>query len=134
MLGYLNAENPFTEDGWYNTGDAVETEDEYIKILGRESDIINVGGEKVYPAEVESTIMSLDNVMEVSVFGEDNPITGKMVCAKVRLIRDEPPKAFKKRLKAHCFQKLDRFKVPAKITVVDEKLHNSRFKITRRET
>lgn len=133
MLGYLNAKSPFTEDGWFNTGDAAVQEGEYIKILGRKSDIINVGGEKVYPAEVESTIMAFDNVMEVSVFGEKNPITGKMVCAKIRLINEESPKAFRKRLKTFCFQKLDKFKVPAKISIVDEKLHNSRFKITRRE-
>ena len=47
MLGYLNAPSPFTEDGWFITGDAVEVDGEYIKILGRKSELINVGGEKV---------------------------------------------------------------------------------------
>jgi long-chain acyl-CoA synthetase len=56
MRGYLNAESPFTPDGWFKTGDAVEVDGEYIKILGRKSELINVGGEKVYPAEVESVI------------------------------------------------------------------------------
>ena len=51
MLGYLNAPSPFTEDGWFKTGDSVLTDGEFIKILGRESEIINVGGEKVYPME-----------------------------------------------------------------------------------
>ena len=49
MLGYLNAESPFTKDGWFKTGDSVEVKGEYIKILGRKSEIINVGGDKVYP-------------------------------------------------------------------------------------
>ena len=49
MLGYLNAESPFTDDGWFVTGDQVLQKDDYIKILGRKSEIINVGGEKVYP-------------------------------------------------------------------------------------
>src|SRR5690606_3810396 len=45
MLGYLNAPSPFTEDGWFKTGDAVEVDGEYIRILGRKSELINVGGE-----------------------------------------------------------------------------------------
>ena len=56
MLGYLNAPSPFTPDGWFKTGDAVEMDGDYIRILGRASDLINVGGQKVYPAEVESVI------------------------------------------------------------------------------
>ena len=39
MLGYLNAESPFTEDGWFKTGDAVEVDGEYIRILGRKSEM-----------------------------------------------------------------------------------------------
>ena len=46
MLGYLNAPSPFTEDGWFITGDAVEVDGEYIRILGRKSELINVGGGK----------------------------------------------------------------------------------------
>ena len=37
---------PFTEDGWFQTGDAVETDGEYLKIIGRKSEIINVGEKK----------------------------------------------------------------------------------------
>ena len=46
------------------------TDGEYIKILGRQSEIINVGGEKVYPTEVESVIHEIDNIAEVTVFGK----------------------------------------------------------------
>ena len=53
MLGYLNAPSPFDQDGWFDTGDAVIQEGEWYRILGRESQVINVGGQKVYPAEVE---------------------------------------------------------------------------------
>ena len=56
MLGYLNYASPFTEDGWFKTGDAVEVDGEYFKILGRKSEIINVGGEKVFPVEIENVI------------------------------------------------------------------------------
>ena len=93
MLGYLNVPSPFTEDGWFKTGDAVEVDSEYIKILGRKSEIINVGGEKVYPQEVENVILEIDNVAEVTVYGEKNPIIGNIVCAKVRFNRDEEKKS-----------------------------------------
>ncbi|MBC8232318.1 long-chain fatty acid--CoA ligase, partial [bacterium] len=75
MLGYLNAPSPFDEEGWFNTGDAVEVDGDYIRILGRESEMINVGGEKVYPAEVENVLIQMDNIQDVTVYGENNPIT-----------------------------------------------------------
>jgi long-chain acyl-CoA synthetase len=46
MLGYLNAPSPFTEDGWFDTGDKVEVDGDYFRILGRDSEIINFGGQK----------------------------------------------------------------------------------------
>lgn len=128
MLGYLNAPSPFTTDGWFMTGDQVEVDGEYVKILGRKSEIINVGGEKVYPAEVESIIQELDNVAEVTVFSEKNPIMGNVVCARVRLIKDEDKKQFTTRLKIYCRQKLQSFKVPVKIIINNEQQSGDRFK------
>ena len=46
MLGYLNAPSPFDSDGWFNTQDFVEVDGEYVRILGRRTELINVGGEK----------------------------------------------------------------------------------------
>ena len=43
MLGYLNAPSPFTKDGWFQTGDSVLVDGEYIIILGRKSELINIG-------------------------------------------------------------------------------------------
>ncbi len=128
MLGYLNAPSPFTEDGWFNTGDAVEVDGEYIRILGRKSELINVGGEKVYPAEVESVIQEMDNIAEVIVYGEKNPIIGNIVTAQVTLVHEEPPKELSIRLKAFCRQRLDAYKIPVKVKIVSEKQHSERFK------
>jgi long-chain acyl-CoA synthetase len=128
MLGYLNAPSPFTEDGWFMTGDQVEEEEGFIKILGRKSEIINVGGEKVYPAEVESVIQELDNVAEVTVYGEKNLLIGNIVCAKVRLLKEEDKKIFIIRLKIFCKQKLQSFKVPVKVIIDDEQQFSDRFK------
>jgi len=128
MLGYLNAPSLFTEDGWFNTGDSVEVDGEYIKILGRKSEIINVGGEKVYPAEVESVIQEMNNVAEVTIYGEKNPIMGNIVCAQVNLKEDEDHKRFSLRLKKYCREKLENYKVPVKVIVIDETQYTERFK------
>lgn len=131
MLGYLNAPNPFTDDGWFKTGDSVLTDGDYIKILGRESEIINVGGEKVYPMEVESVIQEFDNIAEVTVYGKKNTIIGNMVCAKVRLVHPKDKKKFSIALKKYCRGKLQAFKVPVKVEIEDQKQHSPRFKKSR---
>jgi len=128
MLGYLNAPSPFTKDGWFITGDAVEVKGEYIKILGRKSELINVGGDKVYPQEVESVIQEMDNVAEVIVFGEKNPIMGNIVCTNVRLLLDEDKKGFTKRLKQHCAGRLVNFKIPVRVRIIDKQQYGDRFK------
>ena len=131
ILGYLNAPSPFTEDGWLDTEDAVEVDGEYLRILGRKSDLINVGGEKVYPAEVESVIKELASVADVTVFGEPNAITGNIVCANVvpasELERDRE-KHFIAELKRHCRARLQNHKVPVKVNLVAEQHYSGRIK------
>ncbi len=131
MLGYLNAPSPFTSDGWFATGDAVDVDGEYVRIRGRGSEIINVGGEKVAPAEVESVIHELDVVQEVVVYGEQNAIMGNIVCAKVSLVGPADHRAAIKQIKTHCRGRLEPYKVPVRITVVDERLHTDRSKKAR---
>jgi acyl-CoA synthetase (AMP-forming)/AMP-acid ligase II len=128
MLGYLNHESPFTADGWFKTGDAVEVDGEYIRILGRRSELINVGGEKVYPAEVESVLQQMTGVEDVTVGGEPNPIMGHMVVARVKLSTDETAASFRKRMHAFCRDKLPRFMIPQKAELVDTAMHGPRFK------
>jgi long-chain acyl-CoA synthetase len=132
MLGYLNAPSPFTEDGWFITGDAVEVDGEYIRILGRKSEIINVGGEKVYPAEVESVLQMMPDLEEVAVSGEDNAITGQIVKAQVKLSTGETVSEFRKRMREFCHNKLANYKIPQKIVLVSEGIHGERFKKIRR--
>ena len=128
MLGYLNAPSPFTADGWFITGDEVEVDGEYFRILGRKSEIINVGGQKVYPAEVESVLQEIHGVREATVFAESNAITGQMVCANVTLDDSVDAAAFPRQAKLHCRTRLELFKVPVKIRVVGAPQHGARFK------
>ncbi|UXY16146.1 long-chain fatty acid--CoA ligase [Chitiniphilus purpureus] len=133
MLGYLNAPSPFDAEGWYDTGDKVEVDGEYFQILGRESEIINVAGEKVFPIEIESFLLTLDNVRDVIVREKKSPVVGQMVWAEFLLERDEDPIAFKKRVLAQCRAHLAPFKVPGFITLADgASLVGSRFKKIRK--
>jgi acyl-CoA synthetase (AMP-forming)/AMP-acid ligase II len=130
VLGYLNHSNEsFTKDGWFMTGDLVEqTVDGFIKIIGRSKELINVGGEKVLPAEIESVIMELDFIQDCIVRSEKNSITGQMVCADVVLKDGYIFKDEKIKIKSHCRQKLESYKIPTRITEIDKVLFTSRFK------
>lgn len=85
MLGYLNAPDPFDSDGWFCTKDVVEQQGDFVKIIGRESEIINVGGLKFLPSEVESVALKFPGVKFVKADGKPNPITGQHVELLVHL-------------------------------------------------
>lgn len=128
MLGYINAPSPFTPDGYLITGDLVEQDGEWLRILGRKSDIINVGGQKVYPSEVESVIFSNSNVVDVVVFGQEYPLTGKIVCANIVLTAGADPNTARKDIIRECHQQLQRYMVPMKINFLNGTLQNARLK------
>ena len=130
ILGYLNASmERFTEDGWFRTGDKVEVDEAgYLRIVGRATELINVGGEKVIPSEVESVILELPDVVDCTVFGQPSPITGQIVAAKVALREGADVVQAKGAIRAHCATKLARYKVPVKVSVVQEALFSDRFK------
>jgi acyl-coenzyme A synthetase/AMP-(fatty) acid ligase len=131
MLGYLNAPMPVDAEGYFDTGDLVETDGEWVRFLGRESDIINVGGSKVYPAEVESVLLQMPNVADVVVSGEPHALTGRIVIAKVRLVQEEPLGEFKTRMRIFIGERLPAYKMPARVQVTTEPLHSARFKRAR---
>ena len=131
ILGYINHNNnSFSKDGWFKTGDIVEEkENGYYQIIGRKSSVINVGGEKVLPIEVENVILELKNVQDCTVFGKDNPITGQVVAANIVVKSlDEGIKQIKKNVKMHCKKNLERYKVPTQIIIKDNVDYSTRYK------
>lgn len=130
ILGYLNFNmDRFTEDGWFKTGDLVEKSgDDYIKIIGRKTEMINVGGEKVLPAEVESVLFEIPEIKDCIVFAESNPITGQMVAVKVLLEKEMKTSEIKRIIVTFCKDKLERYKIPAKVIIMKESEYTSRFK------
>jgi acyl-coenzyme A synthetase/AMP-(fatty) acid ligase len=130
VLGYLNSNmDRFTVDGWFRTGDLVEeTSDGYFRIIGRNTEVINVGGEKVLPSEVESVLYQFNKVHDCIVFGESNPITGQIVVAKILYSDNLPLTQIKNEIRGFCKNKLEKFKIPAKIILMSEAEYTSRFK------
>ncbi len=131
MLGYLNAPSPFDEDGWLDTGDSVIQEGDYYRILGRESDIINVGGQKVYPAEVEKVLSELPGVIEAVVSGEAHLLLGQIVVATLQMEEEVPTAEIRRKVGEHCRGRLQQYMIPQKVRVIRESPLNYRFKKVR---
>ena len=125
MLGYLNASNPFNSEGWYNTKDLVEEKNGYYKIVGRTSEVINVGGLKFMASEVERAALKYEGVQFVKAQGKSNPFTGQhveiTVQAKVNYELD------KKKIKSYLASMLPRHMQPQRV-MLDNISVNHRFK------
>ncbi len=107
-------------EGWVDSGDLVERRGERFYFLGRASGAINVGGDKVFPEEVERVILELPDIALVRVSGRRNPITGALVEAVVAPAGPvADPVALARRVREHCAARLPRHKVPAVVQVVD---------------
>jgi hypothetical protein len=133
ILGYLNRSmESFTNDGWFKTGDLVELDNEgFIKIIGRNKEIINVGGQKVLPSEVESVLLGMDEIEDCLVYGEQNAITGQSVSCDVVLKSGVKADGLKILVRKFCKDKLDNFKIPTRVNVVQKTEFTERFKKSR---
>jgi acyl-coenzyme A synthetase/AMP-(fatty) acid ligase len=129
MVGYLNALNPFDAQGWLCTGDEVEVKGEFIKFKGRKSEVINVGGKKVYPIEVENILLKIANIKDASVFAKSHEIMGQIVHANIITFNEEDPRALIQKIRKFCYEQLPRYKVPVKFNISNkDELFNARFK------
>lgn len=118
MSGYANqpSEIAFTE-GWFRTGDVGRIDsDGYLFIEGRIKEIINRGGEKISPREVEEVLLQHPAVAQAAVFALTNRALGQDVGAAV-VLRD-PPVA-EKELRQFVAARLAHFKVPSRIVSLD---------------
>ena len=103
---------------WYKTGDLVEVVAENplsIKFVSRQGEMINVGGYKVNPSEVEDAILSLESVSQVRVFGKKNSVLGNVICAEV-VAKSLDEKSIRDYLKT----RLQEFKIPRIIKFVED--------------
>ena len=115
MLGYLNAKSPFDEDGWYDTKDIVEMQDGYFKIVGRTTEVINVGGLKFMASEVERVTLQFDLVELAKAEGKPNPITGQHVELTVQPVSNLKINIVN--LKAYLEKNLPKHMIPKRIRI-----------------
>lgn len=116
--------------GWIRSGDLVRRDaDGYVYAVGRLSDVINRGGEKIDPLEVEGALRAHDAVVDVAVAGFPDADLGETVGAVVvarRPIDDEE-------LRTHVRARLAPYKVPARFVFVDELPLTELGKVSRRD-
>lgn len=119
-------------DGWYRTGDLVNvinTDPLQIKIIGRINDSVNVGGQKVFPTEVEEVINSISQVLDCKVYGIKNSVMGNILSCDV-IRADE---SFTENdLHAILSGKLKDFKIPRIVNFVDSLTQTRTGKLSRR--
>jgi acyl-CoA synthetase (AMP-forming)/AMP-acid ligase II len=130
ILGYLNADEFSLEaDGWYRTGDLVEESDDgFLRIIGRHSQLINVGGQKVHPAEVEQVISEIEGVQACSVYGKAAAVTGSMVACVIVPSSNQDLRTWKRLIRQHCRGRIADWKIPASVELRAELSMTDRLK------
>jgi acyl-CoA synthetase (AMP-forming)/AMP-acid ligase II len=135
VKGYYNRPEATAEaivDGWLHTGDtALMDEEGYIFLQGRKKELVIVGGENMYPVEVENVLTRHPAVAEAAAIGLPHPIFGEVVKAVV-VIRPGH-KATKRDLKRWCAEHLASFKVPQSFEFVAALPRNPSGKVVKRE-
>lgn len=110
MTKYIEGKSLITDDGWIITGDVVELRGNRLYFKGRQDGMINVGGQKVLPEEVETALRGLDEITDCRVYSKKNPILSSIVVADIILGEDIDldPQILKKKLR----EVLSDFKIP----------------------
>lgn len=116
----LLGESELEVEKWYNTGDLIEVLSDdplQFRFVSRKSDMINVGGYKVNPIEVEEIIRSLSGVRNVRVFSKANSVLGNIICCEVVVDND---KLNELAIREFLQSKIQDFKIPRIIRFVDK--------------
>jgi len=116
-----NAKNFFEADGkrWFRTGDqGAFDEDGFLHLTGRLKEIINRGGEKVSPLEVDGVLLDHPDIAQVVTFAVPHPKLGEEVAAAVVLT--EGSEATERDIRDFAASRMADFKVPRKVVIMDE--------------
>lgn len=115
MRGYVSGQPiPAASDGWLITGDLIRVAGDRAFFQGRTDHIVNVGGLKVSPEEVEGFLLSQPGIAEAAVYSIPSPLTGALLAAKIVLRNGADPDETLRHLRASCAQQLPPHKTPRK--------------------
>ncbi len=110
----------WTKDGWFKTGDLGKIDDQGNLILvGRKKDLIIRGGQNVYPAEMESILLTHPSVAAVAVVAMPDTVMGEKACAYVQL-KEGCSLAFPEMVKFLTDQDIALYKIPERLELIDE--------------
>jgi len=114
MAGYWRDEvatAAVKQDGWLKTGDVGRLDEEgYLYLVGRRSDMIKVGANRVHPQDIEDVIAELPQVQEVAVVGIDDEMLGESI--KAYVVPVAATRMTQREVQAHCRTRLANHKIP----------------------
>lgn len=120
MSGYVgNSPVAFQPGAWFPTGDLVNVRGDRYVFVGRRSDLINVGGNKVSPIAVERVVREAPGVLDARVFGRRSGIAGQIVTCEVVVGDAESPDDVIERVRRRCLASLASHERPRLVRVVD---------------
>ena len=133
--GYLNnpeaTKEAFDSEGWFHSGDVAYMDEEgYAYIVDRKKDMINVGGEKVYPSEVEDMMLSHAKIKDLVIVGIPDDLKGE--APKAFIVLREGETATEEEIIAYCKVKMAAYKVPVKVEFIEEVPRSASGKALRR--
>jgi long-chain acyl-CoA synthetase len=124
MKGYWNNQvetDRTIRNGWLYTGDIARMDaDGFFYIEDRKKDMVNVGGLKVFPREIEEVLYEHPKVKEAAVAGVHHRVRGEVLVAHVVPADGGDPKQLKRELRDFCAQRLSAYKVPRRFEIVTE--------------
>ena len=117
---YVDGKRFKDSQGWIDTGDLVKIEGDRFFIIGRQSGVINIGGDKVNPENVRQTLLKHPDVIQVNVFGKKNPITGMILAANIQLKANVDQELAKASIKVFIKENLQMKDRPRLVRFVDD--------------
>ena len=133
--GYLNKPDAtkaaFDSEGWFHSGDIAYIDDDgFAYIVDRKKDMINVGGEKVFPSEVEDMLLTHQKIKDLVIVGIPDELKGEAPKAFIQLKEDE--RATEAEIREYCKTKMAPYKVPVAVEFIEEVPRSASGKALRR--
>lgn len=120
-------------DGWWPTGDLVRLEGDRVHFVGRQSEVVSVGGAKVSPVEVEACLAEIPGIHAARVFGRKSSLAGSVLVAQLVLAPQSDQELSRRQALQHCRSRLPAFAVPRIIEFVANLEASPSGKLLRRE-
>ncbi|GHG69386.1 hypothetical protein GCM10010919_19290 [Alishewanella longhuensis] len=121
-------------EGYLDTEDLVKRQGDRVVFLGRASGVINVGGNKVHPEQVEQVLLQHPAVLQTRVYAKTSSVLGQLVVADIVVTTDTDNKTLQLQLLQHCRQQLKPYQLPTKFNVVSHLQTNASGKLSRHDS